>query len=409
MLCGQFMNKTIIVCLLSSVLISGQLWASSLQTSSSVNHSTPKTMIQTVDSTLIESFNINPYGKLDDVNRTKQPEARTMNFDQNPFIYGSGYYDTESNLQYMGARYYSADIGRFMAQDSYDLINRYNYANANPIMFIDPDGHMAAEISYGLNIAGFIAGVASAIFSGGSSYALWSSIIGAVSAAAGVGGQVASDYGDNDFSENMNTASWSLGIFSVGIGAKSIIYNVVNRSSNYIEGGYKVKQTLGSGKFGDVFEAARYGKYYAIKILNGKKAFGQANNLFNEAENWNRVQKSLGNSNLATAKAMNKKVNIYMRLNESENILLLTGKNDIMVMPKIEGQTLENMSYKQSEYAEAEKQFNTLFERTHPSGKKSSHSFLLPDIHTNNVIFDTKINKIIPIDFGIISDRVINI
>ena len=155
------MIKNNLVCLLSSILISGQLWATSLQTSSVVNHSTPKTIIQTDDSDLIESFNINPYGKLVDVNSTKKTEAHTISFNQNPFIYGSGYYDTESNLQYMGARYYSSDIGRFMAQDSYDLINRYNYANANPIMNIDPDGHnalgtLAGILEFG---AGFIPGV----------------------------------------------------------------------------------------------------------------------------------------------------------------------------------------------------------------------------------------------------------
>ncbi|MDC0535829.1 RHS repeat-associated core domain-containing protein, partial [Francisellaceae bacterium] len=66
-----------------------------------------------------------------------------FNFELNPKIYGSGYYDSESNLQYMGARYYSADIQRFMAQDSYNLLNHYNYANGNPVMNYDPDGHLS--------------------------------------------------------------------------------------------------------------------------------------------------------------------------------------------------------------------------------------------------------------------------
>ena len=71
---------------------------------------------------------------------TEPDNQNLINFMINPKVYGSGYYDPESNLQYMGARYYSAETQRFMAQDSYNLLNRYNYANGNPVMNYDPDG-----------------------------------------------------------------------------------------------------------------------------------------------------------------------------------------------------------------------------------------------------------------------------
>ena len=62
--------------------------------------------------------------------------------------------DTDTGLNYAGARYYNADIGRFMAEDamflqaSFDLsdpqsMNAYAYGRNNPLAYIDPDGNMA--------------------------------------------------------------------------------------------------------------------------------------------------------------------------------------------------------------------------------------------------------------------------
>jgi RHS repeat-associated core domain len=48
---------------------------------------------------------------------------------------------------YMQARYYDAEVGRFLSVDPVGVkagdgfsFNRYSYANGNPIMRIDPDG-----------------------------------------------------------------------------------------------------------------------------------------------------------------------------------------------------------------------------------------------------------------------------
>ena len=241
--------KSQVIYFLISILISSQLWASILQTASSVNHSTPKTMIQSSESTRIQSFNINPYGELDDINTTKKSEARIMNFDQNPFVYGSGYYDTESNLQYMGARYYSADIGRFMAQDSYDLINRYNYANANPIMNIDPDGHMAAWVNYTLNSVGVFFGVLGALFTGGSSIGVATGLSGALSGLAGIGSEVLANNYTNQ-SKLLNAISFGAGIGSIvidSIGAAAVFtkawapINLEGRGFALMDGEYSLK------------------------------------------------------------------------------------------------------------------------------------------------------------------------
>jgi RHS repeat-associated protein len=56
--------------------------------------------------------------------------------------------DTESGLDYFGARYYSSAIGRFSSPDSVagdpmnpQSWNLYNYVQNNPLKNIDPDGH----------------------------------------------------------------------------------------------------------------------------------------------------------------------------------------------------------------------------------------------------------------------------
>jgi RHS repeat-associated protein len=55
--------------------------------------------------------------------------------------------DTETGLQYAGARYYDPVLGRFMGVDpafftekNPHSFNRYNYGNNNPYKYIDPDG-----------------------------------------------------------------------------------------------------------------------------------------------------------------------------------------------------------------------------------------------------------------------------
>jgi len=71
--------------------------------------------------------------------------------------------DPETGLTYMGARYYSPALGRFMGVDPAGVdasnihgFNRYAYANNNPYRFIDPDGRVVETavdiVSLGLSI-----------------------------------------------------------------------------------------------------------------------------------------------------------------------------------------------------------------------------------------------------------------
>ncbi|WP_413776752.1 RHS repeat domain-containing protein [Haliscomenobacter sp.] len=68
--------------------------------------------------------------------------------------YTGHYYDEDVNLHYFGARYYEDDFGTFISQDPYlgELqtplsLNRYLYAYANPLRYIDLNGYQSKEVT----------------------------------------------------------------------------------------------------------------------------------------------------------------------------------------------------------------------------------------------------------------------
>jgi len=70
----------------------------------------------------------------------------------NPFRYAGKVFDAESGMIYLRARYYDPSVGRFISEDTYKgqvdnplSLNRYTYVYNNPLRFIDPTGHVAAE------------------------------------------------------------------------------------------------------------------------------------------------------------------------------------------------------------------------------------------------------------------------
>ena len=69
----------------------------------------------------------------------------------NPFRYRSYYYDSDTNLYYLNARYYSPELRRFISPDDTTYIvpknanglNLYCYCNNDPVNFVDPSGHFS--------------------------------------------------------------------------------------------------------------------------------------------------------------------------------------------------------------------------------------------------------------------------
>lgn len=83
-----------------------------------------------------------PYG-----HRLQAPAAAA----NNKLWYAGKQLDPNTGLSYMGARYYSPVVGRFMGMDPKGIVpedphsfNRYAYANNNPYKYVDPDGRSSA-------------------------------------------------------------------------------------------------------------------------------------------------------------------------------------------------------------------------------------------------------------------------
>ncbi len=72
----------------------------------------------------------------------------TIGETKNNYLYQGEQFDPNVNFEYLRARYYNQDIGRFISADSFEGIitepfsrHRYLYTNANPVNFIDPNGN----------------------------------------------------------------------------------------------------------------------------------------------------------------------------------------------------------------------------------------------------------------------------
>ncbi|WP_163655848.1 DNRLRE domain-containing protein [Listeria sp. PSOL-1] len=85
-----------------------------------------------------------------------QSEATTPEAKANPYGYAGYRYDEEIQQYYLMARYYEPEQGVFTAydpdpgdEDDPQTMNGYNYANNNPVMYVDPDGNFAYAMAAG--------------------------------------------------------------------------------------------------------------------------------------------------------------------------------------------------------------------------------------------------------------------
>ncbi|KAF1084288.1 tRNA(Glu)-specific nuclease WapA precursor [Sporotomaculum syntrophicum] len=76
-----------------------------------------------------------------------------------PLKYAGEYYDDESGLYYLRARYYDPTVGRFISRDSNEgsitnplSLNLYVYCYSNPLNYLDPTGHSAKEVWQGFKL-----------------------------------------------------------------------------------------------------------------------------------------------------------------------------------------------------------------------------------------------------------------
>jgi len=115
---------------------------------SNYNYDGRGSVVQTVTGTDVTSqLSYNPFGNL------------TMGEPEGASYYGFNAEDTSAlaDLQYLRARYYDTNDGRFLTADDYLgnkyeplTLNRYAYTANNPVRYNDPSGHFMGLMAYGM-------------------------------------------------------------------------------------------------------------------------------------------------------------------------------------------------------------------------------------------------------------------
>ena len=118
-----------------------------------------------------DKYNYEPYGVTYHGGHWGSSATHYENF----YGYNGEDYNRLSGLQYLRARYYEPETGRFLTRDSYlgDImepltLNRYAYGVNNPIMNIDPSGHWPKWVS---KLGNKISSAASSLWEGTKKFA----------------------------------------------------------------------------------------------------------------------------------------------------------------------------------------------------------------------------------------------
>ena len=87
-------------------------------------------------------FGYTDYGSAISTPAGGQPDGLTDEATRFPFLY-AGEYTNPTGTQHLAVRTYAPDRFGFTSLDTEELQNKYGYADANPIMNVDPTGHFA--------------------------------------------------------------------------------------------------------------------------------------------------------------------------------------------------------------------------------------------------------------------------
>ncbi len=212
--------------------------------------------------------------------------------------------DPETGLYYYGARYYDPTIGLFISADTIvqnfsdpQAINRYSYCRNNPLIYVDPSGHLFGidDILIGAAIGAVIGGFGAAatggdIFQGMMLGAIGGSFMGAAAgygfaataAAGAISGGITSAIAGGDIGKGalfgaIGAAAGyglGLGLGNLGVESEALKFALQVGGGGVISG---TISTLSGGDFasgfisGAVGAAAGYAMGKAIDAMNMKK------------------------------------------------------------------------------------------------------------------------------------------
>ena len=157
--------------------------------------------------TEVGGYAYDAYGKCYVKYKDNSSEEEKTILNINPFRYRGYYYDNETGLYYLNARYYDPSIGRFISPDVLSILdetkgqinglNLYMYCNNNPIMYVDPSGCFALTTAIILTLiaVGVVAGgTAAGVISYSKGYRGWE-LVGHIFAGAVIGGLIGGTIG----------------------------------------------------------------------------------------------------------------------------------------------------------------------------------------------------------------------
>ena len=222
----------------------------------------------------------------------------------NPIRYRSYYYDKETNLYYLNARYYDPALRRFLSLDSTEYLNPdtpnglnlYAYCYNDPVNYADPSGHNPALLENILNGVGVVAEtalfVAAIVASAGSVGAL----VGVGAAAIGLSSTAVSTV--------ITAATVSTYVVAGGVGlfgasnAMEVLSGGINPIRDYVMGGNQVAYNIVNGSFDTLGTIAtiagmigpkvlqNIAKYAGTPKVSNGKAVGYAKDFFDRNGNW---------------------------------------------------------------------------------------------------------------------------
>ena len=199
----------------------------------------------------------------------------------NPIRYRGYYYDRETGLYYLNARYYSPEWRRFISPDdtayldteNSNGLNLYTYCNNDPVNYADPSGHLPNWAKWLIGGVAFAGAVALTIISGGSLAPVFIGMGVSIASSALIEGAISAYKGEGFWSGFANGAAdgamWG-GIFALVGSTVNFVKNLgLIKSRGVVIG-------KGMDRVGFVADQAALSKYSPMKGYNLIKGSGKS-------------------------------------------------------------------------------------------------------------------------------------